>query len=220
MTPLVPPSDTLLNRYAPPKPINDYPHLTFYQSDDLIVLWEAWEKETQSECPVPFWAHIWPASLVLLSWIVAKNYCVSRKVIDIGCGAGAVAIAAAQSGAISVTANDTDPIALYITGKNSDANNTVLSLSNQNMADNVDSILQHADLVFMCDMFYEKSLSSLFTHTLKRCVSRGCEVIIADANRPFVPKHEAELLYEKDVDVDQSIENTDSRLVRIYRLRA
>ena len=52
-----------------------------------------------------------------------------KSVLDLGSGSGLVAIAAAQSGALSVTAHDIDPMAHVAIALNADLNGVTINTS-------------------------------------------------------------------------------------------
>ncbi|KAL6474369.1 hypothetical protein MHYP_G00179300 [Metynnis hypsauchen] len=60
--------------------------------------------------PEPFWAIYWPGGQALARYLLNKpEVSVGKRVLDLGCGCGASAIAAKLSGATHVVANDIDP---------------------------------------------------------------------------------------------------------------
>lgn len=60
-----------------------------------------------------YWAMCWPAGRGLAEHLLANPSLVSgRRVLDLGCGSGVVAIAALKAGASDVLACDSDPMAL------------------------------------------------------------------------------------------------------------
>ncbi|HET9160117.1 MAG TPA: 50S ribosomal protein L11 methyltransferase, partial [Caulobacteraceae bacterium] len=66
-----------------------------------------------AEAEPPYWAYPWGGGLVLARHILDHPETVTDlRVIDLGCGGGLVAIAAAKAGAASVLAVDIDPFAI------------------------------------------------------------------------------------------------------------
>ncbi|TSM52351.1 Electron transfer flavoprotein beta subunit lysine methyltransferase [Bagarius yarrelli] len=71
----------------------------------------------------PFWAIYWPGGQALSRYLLNNpELSLGRKVLDLGCGCGASAIAAKLSGAVHVVANDIDPIAAIATKMNCELN--------------------------------------------------------------------------------------------------
>ena len=59
----------------------------------------------------------------------------TTRVLDVGCGSGVLAIAAARLGALSVTAIDIDPVAIEVTVENAARNDVVLDASTKALTD-------------------------------------------------------------------------------------
>src|SRR4030042_7072536 len=100
-SPLLPPmpSPKLLDALCPFRPVPGCPEIQARSSQEVFVLWEAWEKEAGQQCPVPFWAVVWPAARVLARFLLAQpDLGRGREVIEIGCGGAAASIAARKAG--------------------------------------------------------------------------------------------------------------------------
>ena len=80
--------------------------------------------------------------------------------LDLGCGCGAGAIAAAISGASSVTANDVDRAALAATGINAEANGADkgIRLCGRNMLGDEEEVMKKYDVVLAGDLVRRSSL--------------------------------------------------------------
>src|SRR4051812_45772823 len=81
---------------------------------------EAFEHE---ELP-PYWAELWSSSLALAR-VLAVRPLAGVRALELGCGLGLAAIAAAQSGA-RVTATDWSAPAIELTARNAEANGVEL----------------------------------------------------------------------------------------------
>lgn len=68
---------------------------------DLETLWERiGEDDFDQDERLPYWVELWPASLVLCEWLGAhRGKLAGRRVLDLGCGLGLTAMAAASLGA-------------------------------------------------------------------------------------------------------------------------
>jgi predicted nicotinamide N-methyase len=65
----------------------------------------------------------WPGGQAVARYVLDNPGCVAgRRVLDVGAGCGVGAMAALRAGAASVTANDTDPLALASVAANAHAN--------------------------------------------------------------------------------------------------
>src|ERR687897_2807849 len=74
---------------------------------------------------LPYWAELWPSALALAR-AVARRPLTGRRTIELGCGLGLAAIAAAVAGA-RVLATDWSPDAVAITARNAERNGAELA---------------------------------------------------------------------------------------------
>jgi predicted nicotinamide N-methyase len=91
---------------------------------DLDTLWAGiGEDEFGGDERVPYWAEIWPASLLLAEWLARRGGDIRGKnCLDLGCGLGLTAIVAASLGA-RVAGLDYEPAALAFARDNARLNN-------------------------------------------------------------------------------------------------
>lgn len=210
------PSPDLLNRLCPFRPVTGCPEIQARRSTAVFTLWEAWEKEAARQCPVPFWAVVWPAAQVLARFLLDQPDLVrDREVIEIGCGGAVASIAAAKACASKVTANDIDPIALAIARQNGAHNRVSLHFDSQNRIET--GSIGQAQLILCSDFFYAKVESSALTGLLEKWREQSITILIGDSGRAFVPKGYREVLWEESVDVDSDLEGREKRTVRILR---
>ncbi len=215
---LVPPmpSQALLDELCPFGPVAGCPEIEVRRSPAVFALWEAWEKEAGQECPVPFWAVVWPAAQVLARFLLDQSQHVRvREVIEVGCGGAVASIAAAKAGARRVTANDIDPVALAIARQNATHNKVSLEFDSENR---VETGSMGRDQLLLCsDFFYAKVESFALKGLLNKWREQSVTIFIADSGRAFAPKDYREVLWEKSVDVDSDLEGREKRQVRILR---
>ena len=210
------PSPELLNDLCPFRPVTGCPEIQVRSSTAVFALWEAWEKEAGQECPVPFWAVVWPAAQVLARFLLNQPDLVrGLEVIEIGCGGGVASIAAAKAGARKVTANDIDPIALAIARQNGTHNGVSLQFDSENRIET--GSIGQAQLLLCSEFFYLKLESLALAGLLDRWKERSVTILIGDSGRAFVPKDYREVLWEESVDVDSDLEGKEKRTVRILR---
>lgn len=99
----------------------------------------------------PYWCFCWGSGLALARRILAARQWVQGKtVLDLGCGSGVVAIAAAKAGARRVIACDLDPWARRATQLNAEVNGVELELLG-----NLDEMGQKVDLMVAADVLYD-----------------------------------------------------------------
>jgi predicted nicotinamide N-methyase len=210
------PTDQFLHTFAPIQPVRYCETITAYQATDFFNFWGALENELKKQC-VPFWGYVWPAAISLARYILSNESLVKGKsVLDFGCGSGVVSIAAAKAKAHSIIANDIDATALHIAEKNFKVNGVTCESESRNLLLNSNEI--KPDLIFVVEMFYERSTAeALFSFLMQHC-KRGAEVIIADGGRPFIPKSNTELLFSENLQVNKEVEGVAERTVRILRM--
>src|SRR5215211_7727771 len=74
---------------------------------------------------LPYWAELWP-SAVALARVVARRPLTGRRVLELGCGLGLPAIAAAWAGG-RVLATDWAPDAVAMAARNAERNGVALA---------------------------------------------------------------------------------------------
>ncbi|MBD3314603.1 MAG: methyltransferase domain-containing protein [Chitinivibrionales bacterium] len=209
------PSQYLLHRMAPPQTVRGCSALRVHQTGAIFSLWRAWEEECDRETPVPFWAVVWPAAAVLAHYVLKERGLVAGKtVLEVGCGGGAAALAAAMAGAAKVIANDVDPIATRIAEHNAQANGIHLDFSNRDFT--CGEIPAGVDVVLVADLFYERTVSHRLLRALRAARQRGVRVLVADGQRPFAPVPTGEPLWVRKAPTDRELEGVAERTVRIF----
>ncbi|MBX3431307.1 MAG: methyltransferase [Hyphomonadaceae bacterium] len=142
----------------------------------------------------PYWAQYWGGGLALARHVLDhRNIIAGRDVIDLGCGSGLVAIAAAKADARGVTAIDCDPYAIAAARLNAAANSVaVVSICE----DILDGDPPAADLILAGDLFYDPELGERVTAFFDRCLSANIEILIGDPGRAPLPRTRLKLLAE------------------------
>jgi predicted nicotinamide N-methyase len=136
----------------------------------------------------PFWAYAWPGSQALARWILDNPaVAAGRQVLDVGAGSGLAAIAAAKVGAVAI-ANDVDPLAAVAAALNAELNGVTVGTSTADLVDvSGDGGLLEADLVLVGDLCYDRALAERMMAWLRR-LARTRVVVLADPDRPYVPR--------------------------------
>ncbi len=142
----------------------------------------------------PYWAYGWAGGTVLARYIFDHpDVVVERRVLDLGCGSGIVAIAAAKAGAAQVLAIDIDINAIAATRVNATANDVTIEAM---AADILDREAPAVDLILVGDLFYDRDTATRVTNFLTRS---GIEALIGDPHRAYLPHNRLERLAEYDV---------------------
>ncbi|HUA40490.1 MAG TPA: 50S ribosomal protein L11 methyltransferase [Streptosporangiaceae bacterium] len=167
-------------------PVPFVEEISLYLAADIYEVWRGTEQQAgQTELAPPFWAFAWPGGQALARYVLDHPALVSgRSVLDVGCGSGLVAIAAAKAGAASVTASDSDPFARTAVRLNASANQVKVSV-----APDVLDRTHEAEVVLAGDVWYEQELSSQVMSFLDRAAASGAQVVAGDIGRRYFPRH-------------------------------
>nr|CAD7459968.1 unnamed protein product [Timema tahoe] len=131
----------------------------------------------------PFWAFYWPGGQALSRYILDNSSLLSsRKIIDIGSGSGACAIAAAKIGA-QVTANDIDPVSRVAIALNTALNEVTVDISSENL---IGKTQLKWDCVLIGDMFYDEVFARTLLSWLRILVQGGALVLVGDPGRTLL----------------------------------
>jgi len=172
---------------------------------DLIALWEQAEKAMgRGELAPPFWATAWPGGLALARYLLEHpETVVGRPVVDVATGCGVVAVAAALAGARSVTAYDTDAFAVDAARTNASLNRVRIAAS---QADVRTVAAPSGALVTAGDVFYDRDISTAMRLGLDALAAGGCEVLVGDPSRSYLPEDRLEVVATFEIGVDADLE--------------
>jgi predicted nicotinamide N-methyase len=151
---------------------------------------------------LPYWAELWPSGLALARHVATLELH-GRRVLELGCGLGLPALAAALRGA-DVLATDWADDAIELLRRNAERNDVPLRVSRVRWSE-PDALLRAApwDLVLGADLLYEARNAEQLAGLLPRL---GGQMLLAEPGRP----------YAKDF-----LDRLDAEPVeeRIYRIR-
>ncbi|AEV85558.1 hypothetical protein ACWT_4536 [Actinoplanes sp. SE50] len=160
------------------------PELVLHLADDAIVLEARLEAQAGTSYH-PFWTNAWAGGQALARYVLDHPRLVAgRRVLDVACGGGVAAIAAAKAGAASVTGNDIDPYACAAAAMNADANRVRLATVE---GDLLGGDAGDAEVVLVGDAFYDSALADRMGAFLRRAADRGAEILVGDPGRGHVP---------------------------------
>ncbi|WP_407653718.1 class I SAM-dependent methyltransferase [Actinoplanes oblitus] len=160
------------------------PELRLHLADDAIVLQARLESQTGAGL-TPFWTSAWAGGQALARYLLDHPQSVrGLRVLDVACGGGVAAIAAAKAGAAEVTANDIDPYALAAAAMNADANAVPLRLVEGDLLDGDGG---DAEVVLVGDGLYDRDLAARMLTFLLRVTARGGRILVGDPGRGHLP---------------------------------
>ncbi|HUF28868.1 MAG TPA: methyltransferase domain-containing protein [Gemmatimonadaceae bacterium] len=154
-------------------------------AEDLIS-----EEDFARDERLPYWADIWPSGVVLAEGLSGLDGA-GLRMLELGCGVGVVAAAAAQSG-FEVLATDYYDDALRFTRVNV-ARNTGTDPETR-LVDWRDwpEDLTDFELVAAADVLYEARYATLVPGVLARAMSQEGRALVADPGRVATPRFVAE----------------------------
>ncbi|MCJ2015425.1 class I SAM-dependent methyltransferase [Methylobacterium sp. J-076] len=199
-------------------PVPHTPEIRLHVADEATELWQRTEDELQEiGLPPPFWAFAWAGGQALARYLLDNPTSVAgRRVIDFASGSGLCAIAAAMAGARHVLASDLDAFAVTAIGLNAAENG--VSGRIEATAANLLGTSCRADMVLAADVFYERDLAATVTEWLARLQGEGCEVLIGDPGRTYLPRDRLTCLATYSVPVMRSLEDAEVKQSHVWRL--
>jgi predicted nicotinamide N-methyase len=134
---------------------------------------------------LPYWAELWPSALALAR-VVARRPLTGRRVIELGCGLGLPAIAAALAGG-RVLATDWSPDSVAMTARNAERNGAPLATRIFRWDATPEPLGPPWPLVLASDVLYEARNGEQLLDLLPRLTAASGEVWLADPGRATAP---------------------------------
>jgi predicted nicotinamide N-methyase len=130
---------------------------------------------------LPYWAELWPSGLALARHVATRELR-GHRVLELGCGLGLPALAAALRGA-DVLATDWAEEAIELLRRNAERNGVFLRLARVRWSE-PEPLLRAApwDLVLGADLLYEARNAEQLAELLPEL---GGEVLLAEPGRPY-----------------------------------
>ena len=205
----------LLARHAPLRRVPLVPALRAFAADDELPLWLALEQHCGRQLGAPFFAVAWPGAQALARVLCDRTIDVcDRSVVDVGCGSGLAAVAAALQGARHVVAVDADPLALGCARLLALAHGVQIETRSGDACD--ERVVGCADVVIAGDVVYNADVGVAFAACVRRWKSEGRLVVLADSGRPFFDAAGLPERLRFDVDVPYAVEGVAHRTVRVF----
>jgi predicted nicotinamide N-methyase len=193
------------------------PEIQLYQATEITPLWHATETTLERhQLPPPYWAFPWAGGQALARHMLDhRDLIEGKRVLDFGAGSGLVAIAAAKSGATSVTAAEIDPFAVAAIRLNAALNRVSVTAENRDL---IGSAEHPWDIVLVGDMCYERPLAERLTEWLKDLARAGVTVLLGDPGRAYLPKEGLREIARYTVPTSLELEDRTSRETIVSRL--
>jgi predicted nicotinamide N-methyase len=160
--------------------------LRFVRPRDAAVLLDLEDVPADGARP-PYWAKLWPSS-VELAYQLSTHGWSGTSVLELGCGLGLPAVAAALAGG-TVLATDRAPDALTFTAANAGANHVEVETALCSWGAPESLVARGPwQLVLASDVLYEQRNSDELIALLPRLVTADGTIWIADPGREMVPE--------------------------------
>ncbi|MBW2702025.1 MAG: methyltransferase [Deltaproteobacteria bacterium] len=183
------------------------PEIRMHLITEACPLWRASDQDLEKlGLDEPFWGFAWAGGQALARYLLDHpELAKGRRVLDIGCGGGIEAIAAALCGAIEVEAWDVDPLAIEALRLNAALNHTLVRGRHGDPMQAPDTT--SADLILAGDMSYDAAITNQIIDWLRAHHRSGAKILLADPKRGFFKGANdfsiiANLNAPSDVDVD------------------
>jgi ETFB lysine methyltransferase len=153
-------------------------------ADDLIS-----EEDFVGDERLPYWAAIWPSSIVIAGEIAAGGIDAARgpkRTIELGCGIGVVTTAAMKAG-LDVLATDYYEPALEFTRANTCANIGREAATRMVNWRDLPPDLGRFDLILASDVLYEREYAALLPRVFDKLLQFDGHAVIADPGRVSTP---------------------------------
>jgi Predicted methyltransferase len=145
-------------------------------ADDLIS-----EDDYVKDERLPYWADLWPSAQILARE-VREMRLGGQRVLELGCGLGLVAVAAALAGGLVTATDYYDDALLFATLNVAEATSKTIAAR---MVDwtAMPADLGRFDVVLTSDVLYEPRYAALVAGAITATLRRGGEAIVADPGR-------------------------------------
>ena len=192
------------------------PEIRLHLAHEAVSLWEKTEEELEKiGLPPPFWAFAWAGGQALARYILDNpQICAAKPVLDFASGSGLVAIAAARSGGIKVTASEVDPFAVAAIALNAEVNKVTVEAVGEDLI----GAERYWPVVLAGDVFYEKPLADRLIGWFRTLAGSGAKVLIGDPGRTYLPREELTELAVYQVPVTRALEDQEIKTTRVWRL--
>lgn len=191
------------------------PEIRLHLADEAHDLWQRTEEELEAiGLPPPFWAFAWAGGQGLARHVLDNAGLVQgRKVLDFASGSGLVAIAAAKAGAAHVLAADIDAFCAAAVRLNAAANGVAVDFTDNDLVGTPGVW----DVILAGDVFYDRAFADRLLPWFAQMRICGCEILVGDPGRAYLPKTGLEGLATYEVPVTRALEDTEVKKTTVWR---
>ncbi len=189
--------------------------LRVWQADEITPIWAATETDLQRQgLEPPFWAFPWAGGQGVARYILEHPETVrGKRVLDIACGGGLLAIVAASAGAAEVFANDIDAMCEAALGLNAEANGVGVRWLGGNL---ITAPPPAFDVILAGDVFYERDMSASFQDWFAAAAQQGATIYAGDPGRAYAPKGGPDPVAEYAIATTMELESAERRTCRVW----
>ena len=184
-------------------------------ADDLIT-----EEDYVKDERLPYWADIWPSSMMLAERLFEEKGA-GRSLIELGCGSGLCACAAAISG-FDVLATDYYDDALLFTELNARVNAGRAVRTRHVDWSAIPADVGTFDVVIAADVMYEPRYPAMVANAIDRLLARSAHALVADPGRiafpDFITEIERRSLVVAGTDVREFRSGEIHQTITVYRI--
>ncbi|WP_232300535.1 class I SAM-dependent methyltransferase [Desulfonatronovibrio magnus] len=202
--------------------------LQILQITDIEKYVDMLAEESKEKIELPFWAKIWPASILLSYYITSLDTNEEKKIIELGSGIGIAGLFAAAMG-FKVILSDNNPMALLFAKINILKNNLSSAAEVMPVDFTADRLGQTFDYIIGSEIFYKESayrglVKFLLAHLDNK---QDSEVVLAadyrrQAKKFFQVATKEFHIDQKNIGYKGTDQNADNEkfLCAIYRMKA
>ena len=197
-------------------PVPLAPEISLHLAGGGVGLFDGTGGAFSTDVPPPFWLFVWAGGQALARHVLDHPEIVrGRTVVDVACGSGVAAIAAARAGASLVTALDVDPQAVAAAARNAAVNGVTVDTRAADVAD----LDVPADVILAGDVFYTRRVAERMAARLRRAGRDGSRVLVGDPGRGFFPHRLFTRVTEYVVPVPAALEETEELATGVWEMR-
>lgn len=145
-------------------------------ADELIS-----EEEFNIDERLPYWAEIWPSARVLADQL-AREPGANRRLLELGCGCGYLALVAAHLGYDVVASDYYEPACDFVRLNAARHEFANISAQHANWRD-WPADLEKFDVVIAADVLYDQNYCKLIAEVIARTLTPGGRSIVTDPGR-------------------------------------